>query len=278
MRQISGVFKSLFWVLAFFFHSILIYGIFLALLSLFFSEEESLIKLTLKEFFYLLSISATILLFFNSNTYNTLKTKIALDLNIIEIFDFFKGLTLSAFIILLYALIAISFSKVNLVFNYDVKVLDIFIGTILLLFAAISEEFIFRFTLPLIILNFQKKKIIFIQFFVASIFTLVHITNPHINFMSLLNIFLGGITLSIMYLSTNNLSLPIGFHFGWNLTQSILFGINLGGLKLPELFHINGQFLNTFIGTNTQFEGSPLLTLILLLFTLSYTYIKKINF
>lgn len=278
MKKINLISKSALCLLAFFFHLIFIYGILLAVLSFFFNADESLIKLSIKEFLYLSSIVITVFLFFKTKIYYPFNYSYDFnwDINMVKVF--FRGFTFSSIIILFFASIAINTSNVNLIFNHNIQTKDVIIGTLLLLFAAISEEIIFRFVLPLLILNFIQINIIFIHLFVSVLFTMVHAINPAINLISLINILLGGITLSMMYLSTNNLSLPIGFHFGWNISQSLIFGINLGGFKLPQLFHINGQFLNKFIGTSSQFESSPLLTLILFLFTLTYLYLMKNKF
>jgi hypothetical protein len=97
------------------------------------------------------------------------------------------------------------------------------------------------------------------------------------NPMALLNIFVGGLVLSVLYLIKTNLSTPIGFHFGWNLSQYLFFGIDFGGLNLPKFAQLNGSPDNRFVGNTDLFESSPLLTLILILvlFILILEYIPK---
>ena len=73
---------------------------------------------------------------------------------------------------------------------------------------------------------------------VSAAFALAHWFNPNATTLSLLNICLAGYLFSFAYLVTRGLWLPFGIHFGWNFSQSVLFGFPTSGLHFDryELF------------------------------------------
>lgn len=74
-----------------------------------------------------------------------------------------------------------------------------------------------------------------------------------------LNIFLASVLLSLAYLATRTLWLPIGIHTGWNFVQGPLLGINVSGNDLGAGWHpvtLSGPALMT--GGSFGFEGSLL--------------------
>jgi membrane protease YdiL (CAAX protease family) len=74
-----------------------------------------------------------------------------------------------------------------------------------------------------------------------------------------LNIFLASVLLSLAYLATRSLWLPIGIHAGWNVMQGPLLGINVSGNDLNAGWHpvtFSGSDMMT--GGSFGFEGSLL--------------------
>jgi membrane protease YdiL (CAAX protease family) len=71
------------------------------------------------------------------------------------------------------------------------------------------------------------------------------------------NIFLASVLLSLAYLATRTLWLPIGIHAGWNFVQGPLLGINVSGNDFATGWHpvtLSGPQLMT--GGSFGFEGS----------------------
>ena len=64
--------------------------------------------------------------------------------------------------------------------------------------------------------------------------------------VAMIDIFMAGVMLSLCYLRTNSLALPIGLHFGWNLTQESL-GFGVSGIAthgwLTPVFHQRPDWL-----------------------------------
>lgn len=70
--------------------------------------------------------------------------------------------------------------------------------------------------------------------FLTSVgFSLLHIDNPHITLLGLINLGLAGILFAVAYLRTRALWLPVGLHFAWNFFQYI-YGLPISGIKFAD--------------------------------------------
>lgn len=63
----------------------------------------------------------------------------------------------------------------------------------------------------------------------SVIFGLAHAGNPNVSLFGVINIVLAGILLSVAYLQTRSLWLPIGIHTAWNFTQGYIWGLPVSG-------------------------------------------------
>jgi membrane protease YdiL (CAAX protease family) len=68
----------------------------------------------------------------------------------------------------------------------------------------------------------------------SIVFGLLHRANPHATTLSVANTMLAGVLLSLGYLKTRALWLPIGFHFSWNWSLA-LAGLPVSGLDLGNM-------------------------------------------
>jgi hypothetical protein len=66
---------------------------------------------------------------------------------------------------------------------------------------------------------------------VAVVFALLHTNNPNATWLGIGNTAGFGILFGYAYVRSRDLWLPIGLHYGWNLTLP-LFGVNLSGITL----------------------------------------------
>src|SRR5215469_2304185 len=74
----------------------------------------------------------------------------------------------------------------------------------------------------------------------ALLFGLSHLGNNGSSLASALSIAVtGGITFGLTYTLSRSLWLPIGIHFGWNLTQGALFGAAVSGYRLRGAFRFS---------------------------------------
>jgi len=113
---------------------------------------------------------------------------------------------------------------------------------------AVNEELLIRAVLVRIL---AERFGGWIALIVSSlIFGALHLTNPDATLWGALTIALtGGLMLGAAYLATRSLWLPIGLHFGWNLTESGIFGTATSGA---------GESTHTL--WHTELSGPSLLT------------------
>jgi len=104
--------------------------------------------------------------------------------------------------------------------------------TVVLFVAAGTEELLFRgYPFQRLVEGTGSVVAVLLS---ASLFGLLHAPNPHSTHLSIANTMLAGVLLSLAYLKTNALWLPIGFHFSWNWTMA-LAGLPVSGLELFEM-------------------------------------------
>lgn len=113
----------------------------------------------------------------------------------------------------------ISFERID--FDYFTKI------TLLIFIYAASEELIFRgIVFQALIEKFNPMAV---SIFISLIFAIAHYFNPNFSIIAFMNIFLGGLLLSILYLRTYSLIYPIIFHFLWNWLQAVLLSSPISG-------------------------------------------------
>lgn len=102
--------------------------------------------------------------------------------------------------------------------------------------------------------------------FNSLFFTLLHVGNPGVTALSLLNVFLSGVLFSLIIYYTDSMAFAMAGHAGWNFTQSIVFGLPNSGqvfpysiLKLDAANARDSFFYNTGFGV----EGTALAVVIL---------------
>lgn len=158
---------------------------------------------------------------------------------------------------------------------------DAFNGKIIYYFTFFSggvafEELIFRGVIFQALLSrFGDYKGTFIM---SVIFCIAHFCNPNINFLSVVNILLAGILLSIMYIQTKSLWLPFFFHLFWNFSISLLIGSNVSGWAefKPFIAIDNIENLNSLVyGANFGIEAGLPTTILMILFIAVTLFLAK---
>jgi hypothetical protein len=103
---------------------------------------------------------------------------------------------------------------------------------ILLILAAAFEESIYRGYPFQTILRGSTPFVPILLF--AFLFGIAHWENPNRTFFSTANTALAGVWLSVAYLKTRSLWLPISLHFTWNWVMGAFFGLPVSGLRIPQ--------------------------------------------
>ena len=93
----------------------------------------------------------------------------------------------------------------------------------------------------------------------SILFSFFHLSNPGANWPSMLGVFLAGLMLSVGYIYTKQLWLPIGIHLGWNFFEGVLFGFPVSGMQTYALTKINLTGPELWIGGKFGPEAGLLL-------------------
>jgi hypothetical protein len=98
----------------------------------------------------------------------------------------------------------------------------------------------------------------------SACFGLVHLGNPHHTWISTVNTMLIGIPLSLAYLRTRSLWMPVGMHFTWNYVQGFVFGLPVSGFTFPHsLLKVRVHDAAWLTGSDYGPEGGVLSTVVI---------------
>jgi uncharacterized protein len=98
---------------------------------------------------------------------------------------------------------------------------------------------------------------------VSVIFAALHGANASVTPIGLLNVFLGGVTLSLAYAIYQRLWFPIGLHLGWNMMSGPFLGYEVSGYPPAESVLTVWGSGNPFLtGGRFGIEGSVWMTVV----------------
>ncbi len=123
--------------------------------------------------------------------------------------------------------------------------------------AAAAEELLFR-GYPLQVLA-EGSRPWLAGTVLCLLFTAAHTGNPDVTAAGIANVLLAAAVLTVLYLQTRRLWLPIGFHLSWNLAQSWLWGFDVSGIEIPDRVVVVTQHGHELLtGGGFGLEGSLL--------------------
>ena len=160
--------------------------------------------------------------------------------------------------------------------NWDPQSLFISLGLLALI--AFSEELVFRgYILSNLLDTFSNKWIALGTS--AMLFAIFHCSNPGINSLAFVNLFLAGLLLGINYIYTKNLWYSVLFHLSWNFFQGPLLGFRVSGLSLPSFLVAETQGDISLTGGEFGLEGSILnMTVsVIAVLVLAWAFERKYN-
>ena len=114
----------------------------------------------------------------------------------------------------------------------------------------------------------------------SLLFAMLHAANAAVTELALLNIFLGGILLSLAYALFERLWFPTALHLGWNLMSGPVLGYGVSGYA-PEatLLKVSGSGPAMLTGGAFGIEGSVILTAVEIVAVLALLFfIRKSKF
>ena len=139
--------------------------------------------------------------------------------------------------------------------------------TITFLLVAIGEESLVR---GYVLSNFMDSTNKYVAVLVTSaLFAAMHLMNPNVSIIGVVNVALAGIMLGTYYIHRRNLWLPIGLHLTWNLFEGSVFGSAVSGETMPgtTIFAFTKTGPDLITGGGFGFEASIITTLVMVIGT-----------
>ena len=189
--------------------------------------------------------------------------------------EYLKGLGIgflmfSLAVIIAYITGSLGFNGFNSSVNFNL--IFIFLGGFLI--QGMSEEVIFR---GYFMISLSNRTSLIIAIIINSVmFSLLHLLNPGITLLAIINIILFGVFASIYVLRTNNIWGACAIHSIWNFLQGNFYGFEVSGINtnnsiLSFTALENGSLIN---GGSFGMEGGLAVTLVLIIFIV-YNVIKN---
>jgi membrane protease YdiL (CAAX protease family) len=176
--------------------------------------------------------------------------------------DFYKGL-LAGTVLICSGFIFLTVLNLTLIDLTYFSFYDQIFYFFLFMIVSLNEEIAIRgYILHNLSSSFNKYVALIIS---SLVFMIMHLGNPNIGILPLVNLFLAGIFLGIYTIHKNNLWFPIGAHLTWNYLQGPIFGFEVSGNKINSLFEQKPNGHELLTGGNFGFEGSIILTLFLMI-------------
>ncbi len=109
----------------------------------------------------------------------------------------------------------------------------------------------------------------------SALFGASHLLNPNASVLGTVNIVLAGFLLGIYYVHRQNLWLPIGMHFTWNLFQGSVFGSHVSGVTVESIFSFDTVGSDLLTGGSFGFEASLVTTVVIVAATVALHLIYR---
>lgn len=159
--------------------------------------------------------------------------------------------------------------------NFIVTFIFIIIGWMI---QGAEEEIIIRgHMMPMLS---KSMPVIFAIIISSSYFSILHLTNPSIGFLPILNLFLFAFSMCIYALIEESLLGVCAIHSSWNFLQGNVFGFAVSGLDVNSysIFKVTTKG-TIFDGSKFGPEGGLIKTMVISIFIiiLIFKYIKKIR-
>lgn len=132
------------------------------------------------------------------------------------------------------------------------------IAVVVMMMVGLGEELIMRGYIQNNLMTSMNK---YAALFLTSLlFSAGHFLNPNASALGLVNIILAGLLLGIYYVHQQNLWLPMGMHFTWNLFQGSVFGSQVSGVEIESVISFENTGSDLLTGGSFGFEASIITT------------------
>ena len=191
------------------------------------------------------------------------------------VFSYLKGALFGTLQIFTVFFIIFGLKAIDVYYVGNISILLLIKVFIIFIFQALLEEILFRgYLMPFF------SKVIGIKFTItllSFLFTCIHLFNPNLDLIGLANVFLAGVTFSLIYYYTGNLWLVGAMHTLWNFILGFIVGSQVSGIITFNsiFFSIPVENKDLISGGKFGFEASIIETILELTISLFVIYLIK---
>ena len=191
------------------------------------------------------------------------------------VFSYLKGALFGTLQIFTVFFIIFGLKAIDVYYVGNISILLLIKVFIIFIFQALLEEILFRgYLMPFF------SKVIGIKFTItllSFLFTCIHLFNPNLDIIGLANVFLAGVTFSLIYYYTGNLWLVGAMHTLWNFILGFIVGSQISGIITYHsiFFSIPVENKDLISGGAFGFEASIVTTVVELAISLFVIYLIK---
>ena len=191
------------------------------------------------------------------------------------VFSYLKGALFGTLQIFTVFFIIFGLKAIDVYYVGNISILLLIKVFIIFIFQALLEEILFRgYLMPFF------SKVIGIKFTIillSFLFTCIHLFNPNLNVVGLVNVFLAGVTFSLIYYYTGNLWLVGAMHTLWNFILGFIVSSQISGIITYNsvFFSIPVENKDLISGGAFGFEASIIETILELAISLFVIYLIK---
>ncbi len=189
--------------------------------------------------------------------------------------SYFKGSLFGTLQILFVFSIILGLEAVEVYYVANIPMILFIKVFIFFIFQGLFEELLFRgYLMPVF------SKVIGIKFTIillSFLFTCIHLLNPNLSMIGLTNVFLAGVTFSLIYYYTGNIWLVGAMHTFWNFILGFIVGSQVSGIPTfySILFSLPVEGKDLISGGEFGFEASIVETILELAISLFVIYLIK---
>ena len=191
------------------------------------------------------------------------------------VFSYLKGALFGILQIFSVFFIIFGLKAIDVYYVGNISILILIKVFIFFVFQGLFEEILFRgYLMPFF------SKVIGIKFTIillSFLFTCIHLFNPNLNVVGLVNVFLAGVTFSLIYYYTGNLWIVGAMHTLWNFILGFIVGSQVSGIITFNsiFFSIPVENKDLISGGKFGFEASIVTTIVELTISLFVIYLIK---
>ncbi len=154
------------------------------------------------------------------------------------------------------------------ILNYNFAYGTIVLFLVFFIVQSLFEEIAFRsYLMPVIESRFGLWPALLIS---SILFALIHLDNNNIAVLGIINIFLAGMLLGLLFIKYKNVWAAAGLHCSWNYVQSTILGFEVSGESVFNMIETQENGPDLITGGAFGFEGSLISVLFLLGMILYY--------